>query len=150
MSRRKDFYEIRPRRDRRGVNLISDALPFGGLWYGEPDAISNAIGYAKFYSRSHNAEIRIFDEHQQRRSAIANARARGDSFFPELPYAIPIAAGRISAQCLDALKKDPRRAIIRTKLETFAESRLSQIPLLGDVRSPSLLVAFAQAYQFFR
>jgi hypothetical protein len=32
---------------RRGVDLISDALPFGGLWYGEPNAISNAIGYAK-------------------------------------------------------------------------------------------------------
>jgi len=31
-----------------GVNLISDALPFGRLWYGEPDAITNAIGYATF------------------------------------------------------------------------------------------------------
>jgi hypothetical protein len=28
-------YEIRPRKDRRGVDLISDALPFGRLWYGE-------------------------------------------------------------------------------------------------------------------
>jgi hypothetical protein len=28
----------------------------------EPDAISNAIGYAKFYSRSHDAVIRVFDE----------------------------------------------------------------------------------------
>ena len=27
-------------KDTRGVDLISDALPFGGLWYGEPDAIS--------------------------------------------------------------------------------------------------------------
>jgi hypothetical protein len=33
-----------------------------GLWYGEPDAISNAIGYAKFFSRSHYAVIRIYDE----------------------------------------------------------------------------------------
>jgi hypothetical protein len=24
-------YEVRPRKDRRGVNLISDALPFGRL-----------------------------------------------------------------------------------------------------------------------
>jgi hypothetical protein len=23
-------------------------LPFGGLWYGEPNAVENAIGYAKF------------------------------------------------------------------------------------------------------
>ena len=42
--------------------MISDALPFGRLWYGEPDAISNAIGYAKFFSRSHDAVIRVYDE----------------------------------------------------------------------------------------
>jgi hypothetical protein len=28
------------------------------LWYGEPDAIS----YAKFYSRSHDAVINVYDE----------------------------------------------------------------------------------------
>jgi hypothetical protein len=33
-----------PRKDHRGVDLISDALPFGRLWYGEP----NAVNYAKF------------------------------------------------------------------------------------------------------
>jgi hypothetical protein len=43
--RRTHVYEVRPRRDHRGFDLISDALPFGRLWYGEPDAISNAIGY---------------------------------------------------------------------------------------------------------
>jgi hypothetical protein len=44
--------EPRPRKDRCGFALISDVLPFGRLWYGEPNAITNAIGYAKFYSRS--------------------------------------------------------------------------------------------------
>ena len=37
-------------------------LPFGRLRYAEPDAISNAIGYAKFRSRSHHAVIRVYDE----------------------------------------------------------------------------------------
>jgi hypothetical protein len=55
-------YEIQPRSDKRRVDLISDVLPFGRLWYGEPDAISNAIGYAKFRSRSHDAVIRVYDE----------------------------------------------------------------------------------------
>jgi hypothetical protein len=32
------------------------------LWYGDPDAISNAIGYAKFYSHSHDAVIRVYDD----------------------------------------------------------------------------------------
>jgi len=33
-------------------------LPFGSLWYAEP----NAIPYAKFRGRSHNAVIRVYDE----------------------------------------------------------------------------------------
>jgi hypothetical protein len=37
------FYEARPRKDKRDVDLISDALPFGRLWYDTPD---NAMGYA--------------------------------------------------------------------------------------------------------
>jgi hypothetical protein len=32
------IYKVRPRSDKRGIDLISDALPFGRLWYGEPDA----------------------------------------------------------------------------------------------------------------
>jgi hypothetical protein len=33
-------YELRPRKDHRGFDLISDALPFGRLWYTEiPHAI---------------------------------------------------------------------------------------------------------------
>jgi hypothetical protein len=40
----------------------SDALPFGRLWYGEPNAVSNAIGYAEFFSRSHDAVIRVYDD----------------------------------------------------------------------------------------
>jgi hypothetical protein len=55
----KHLYEVRPRKDHRGVDLISDALPFGRLWYGEPDAASNAVDYAKFRSRSHDAVIRV-------------------------------------------------------------------------------------------
>jgi len=36
-------YEIRPRGDHRGIDLIFVALPFGRLWYGDPDAITTAI-----------------------------------------------------------------------------------------------------------
>jgi hypothetical protein len=57
-----DLYEVRPRKDHRGVDLISDALPFGRVWYGAPNAASNAVGYAKFFGRSHDAVIRVFDE----------------------------------------------------------------------------------------
>ncbi|PYV72551.1 MAG: hypothetical protein DMG96_25755, partial [Acidobacteria bacterium] len=55
-------YEVRPRADQRGVDLISDALRFGALWYAGPNAITNAIGFAKFFSRSHDAVIRVYDE----------------------------------------------------------------------------------------
>ena len=43
------------------VDLISDALPFGRLWYDGPNAVSNAIGYAEHRSRSHDAVIRVYD-----------------------------------------------------------------------------------------
>jgi hypothetical protein len=54
-------YKVRPRKDHRGVDLISDALPFGRLWYGGPEAVSSAIGYAEHRSRSHDAVIRVCD-----------------------------------------------------------------------------------------
>jgi hypothetical protein len=39
------LYEVRPRKEKSAASiLISDALPFGGLWYAEPNAISNAVG----------------------------------------------------------------------------------------------------------
>jgi hypothetical protein len=61
MTSSQHVYEVRPRKDHPGVEVISDALPFGRLWYRELDAITNAIGYAKFYSRSHDAVIRVYD-----------------------------------------------------------------------------------------
>jgi len=61
MTNSQHVYEVRPRKDHRGVDLISDALPFGRLWYGELNAVSNAIGYAKDRSRSHRAVIRVYD-----------------------------------------------------------------------------------------
>jgi hypothetical protein len=56
---RKHVYEVRPRKDKRGVDLISDALPFGRLWYTKPN---DAVDYAKFRSRSHDAVIRVCDD----------------------------------------------------------------------------------------
>jgi hypothetical protein len=56
------LYEVRPRRDGR-VDIISDVLPLRcALWHGHPDAIKNAVEYAKFHSRSHHAVIRVYDE----------------------------------------------------------------------------------------
>jgi len=63
------------RTDHRGADLISDALPFGRLWYGEPNATSNAIGYAEHYSRSHDAVIRVYDGSG---SVIERHEYRGD------------------------------------------------------------------------
>ena len=61
-SQTMHIYEVRPRADKRGVDLISDALPFGRLWYAEPNAAEDTVDYAKFYSRSHQAVIRVYDD----------------------------------------------------------------------------------------
>jgi hypothetical protein len=57
-------YEVRPCKDHSRVDLISDALPFGGLWYGEPEAVSNAIDFAKFYSQS-TCRCDLIETHEQ-------------------------------------------------------------------------------------
>ena len=62
MTSSQHVYEVRPRKDKHGINLISDALPFGRLWYDGPNAISNAADYAKFRSRSHHAVIRVYND----------------------------------------------------------------------------------------
>lgn len=54
-------YEIQPRKHHRRVDLFSDVLPFGHLWYGGPKAVRNAIDYAMPASQSHDTVIRVYD-----------------------------------------------------------------------------------------
>jgi len=60
----EDVYEIRPRKDGDGFDLISDRLRRGPIWYAGPDAVRNAVAYAKFRShpRSRQAIIRLLDQ----------------------------------------------------------------------------------------
>ena len=55
------IYEVVPHKDKRDVDLISDVLPFGRLWYGGPEVMSSAIGYAEHFSRSHHSVIHVYD-----------------------------------------------------------------------------------------
>jgi hypothetical protein len=59
---RIDVYEIRPRADKLGVDLVGDALPYSPMWYHGPKAITDAVDYAKHSRRSHHAVIRVYDE----------------------------------------------------------------------------------------
>ena len=60
----QDVYEIRPRNDRDGFDLISDRLRRGPIWYAGPDAVRNAVAFAKYrsLSRSRWAIIRVYNE----------------------------------------------------------------------------------------
>ena len=60
----KDLYEIRPRENEDGFDLIGDRLPYGPIWYAGPDAVRNAVAYAKYrsWSLSHEAIIRVLDD----------------------------------------------------------------------------------------
>ncbi len=42
MTSSQHVYEVRPRKDHRGVDLISEVLPFGRLWYGGANAITGS------------------------------------------------------------------------------------------------------------
>ena len=63
LDRRHDLYEVRPRKDRDGFDLISKLFRYGPIWYAGPDAVRNAIAYAKYRShfRSQRAIIRVLD-----------------------------------------------------------------------------------------
>jgi len=60
----EDVYEVRPRKCSDGVDLVSDRFRNGPIWYAGPDAVRNAIAYAKYcsLSRSHRAAIRVLDD----------------------------------------------------------------------------------------
>jgi hypothetical protein len=59
-----DVYEVRPHRSGDGVDLISDRFRYGPIWYVGPDAVRNAVAYAKYrsLSRSHRAKISVLDD----------------------------------------------------------------------------------------
>jgi hypothetical protein len=59
-----DVYEIRPRKGSDGIDLISDRFRYGPIWYAGPDAIRNAVAYAKYrsLSRSQRAIIRVLND----------------------------------------------------------------------------------------
>ena len=59
-----EAYEIRPHENGDGVDLISDRFRYGPIWYAGPDAVRNAIAYAKYrsHARSQRAIIRVLDD----------------------------------------------------------------------------------------
>jgi hypothetical protein len=60
----QDVYEVCPRKNQDGFDLISDRLPYGPIWYAGPDAIRYAAAYAKYHSwsQSRRAIIRVLNE----------------------------------------------------------------------------------------
>jgi hypothetical protein len=99
-----DEYEVRPRRDSRGGDLVSDVLPFGRLWYDTPD---NAVGYAMHSSRSHDAVIRVYDaaKHTSKR-ASSKSRSEGS------PLCAPLHSGKW-ALCCRAFAAPARNGLAR-------------------------------------
>jgi hypothetical protein len=61
-SRPKHAYEVRPRKDKRGVDPIFDALPFGLLWYGERGLRSRTESGTRSFTVQRIAVIRAYDD----------------------------------------------------------------------------------------
>jgi hypothetical protein len=56
-------YKVIPRNDKRGFDSDLRRAAIRWLWYTQ---ISHAICYAKFYSRSQDAVIRVYDKNRDR------------------------------------------------------------------------------------
>jgi hypothetical protein len=54
-------YQVRPRKDRLGVDLISGALPFRCALLSGKEAVADAIDYANLFSGSHATVIRVYN-----------------------------------------------------------------------------------------
>jgi hypothetical protein len=68
------LYEVRPRKDKRGVDLISDVLSHGELWYHDDSA---AISYAKWNSRVKGCKIDVLNETGE---IVKTERIEGEEF----------------------------------------------------------------------
>ena len=97
-------YEVRPRKDKRGVDLISDALPFGRLWY---EQASDAVEWAKFYSRSHDG-----DAHRQQKMRGYEAHRAAAQMSSSTTLTV-----RSQCLTLPLTYKDATRCPQRTRLE---------------------------------
>ena len=97
-AHRCDAYEILPCKDPRGVDLISDSLPFGRLWYAGPNAIEHAIGYVQFYSQSHDAVIRVYGDAS---NVMETPKQAGESSMcTRLGSTLTISGERDAPRCL--------------------------------------------------
>jgi hypothetical protein len=76
---------------RPSFDLITDQLRYGPIWCAGPDAVRNAVAYAKYHSwsRSRRATIRVFDKsgkaietHEQQWSETDSNR----NFFNYFPH----------------------------------------------------------------
>jgi len=72
-----DAYEVRPRRHGDGFDLISDSFRRGPISYAGPEAVRNAVAYAKYRShwRWQRAIIRVLDDSG---AVIQTYESRGD------------------------------------------------------------------------
>ena len=75
-------YDVRPRKDNRGVDLISDALPFGRLWYGGPDAISNRTRKVAIPKNGHLEVLQLREDWDA--GCAVHFYGNGEAKFPEI------------------------------------------------------------------
>ena len=79
----KHVYEVRPRNDKRGIDLISEVLPFGRLWYGEPNPLATqsitrsvAADHCSDHSRLHAAG-NVIEAHERKGKYVIERSNRG-------------------------------------------------------------------------
>jgi hypothetical protein len=70
MTKSQHLYEVRPRKDKRGVDLVSDLLPFGRLWYDTPDNASvtqcTAAGHMTTVIRVYDEAGNVIETHEHK------------------------------------------------------------------------------------
>jgi hypothetical protein len=132
---RTDIYEIRPRADKHGVDLVSDALPYSPIWYRGSKAIRDAIDHAKFYSRSHAAVIRVLDSKGNLEREISFNQA--DRKLPRVSSrAAKLQAGRVAREGNTSFQSHSTKTAKRSFETQLSGAHRNPFPLTGSVRNP--------------
>ena len=123
MSSSPHVYEIRPSKDRRGIDLIGERLPLGVLWFEGPHAIEDAVNYARSFSYQHPATIRVLNQS----GTFAVTLESRDDFSP---------AVNISAR--------PHRLCLMSSLKSIARSKEHEATLAAPTKQIEALTAGLQ------
>ena len=124
----QDVYEIRPREERDGFDLISDRLQDGPIWYAGPDAVRRAVAYAKTAlapARTGRSSACFMKRATSSKRTSTRAISRSDEFLLQCLRQ----ASRRERHFASSTNDDPERVRLKRRVRKIGRRELYLSPL---------------------